>query len=66
MLPIDTPLAPGASQRFWHLNCPVPEGTQKMELRVDDGPHGGGWGMGDWVNAGFAIRAEGPTVDAGR
>ena len=54
----ESPLVEGATQRFWRLDCPIPDGARELQLRVDDGPHGGGWGMGDWVNAGFITGAE--------
>jgi len=54
----ESPLLEGATQRFWHLDCPVPDGARELQLKVDAGPHGGGWGMGDWGNAGFVTRAE--------
>jgi hypothetical protein len=52
----ETPLLEGCTQRFWHIDCPLPKGTKQLRLTAKVGPYGGGWHMADWVNAGFVTK----------
>ena len=30
---IESPVLEGSTQRFWHLDCPIPDGTRELQLR---------------------------------
>ncbi|MBT3380554.1 MAG: hypothetical protein HN742_32175 [Lentisphaerae bacterium] len=52
---VESPILEGTAQRFWYLDCPIPAGSGELLLKVDGGPLGHGWGMADWVDAGFVM-----------